>query len=103
MFLASAVLVTASAAQQEAADRRRMVDDVDAMLASAAGKLGVAKLGRLTSRDPHCKAGKLERRVARSQARCLPRTLCCTRDPGLMAGSATGGTRAGARMVIARC
>ena len=61
MFLASAVLVTASAAQQEAADRRRMVDDVDAMLASAAGKLGVAKLGRLTSRDPHCKAGKLER------------------------------------------
>jgi protein-L-isoaspartate(D-aspartate) O-methyltransferase len=43
-ILASAVLVTASAAQQEAADRRRMVDEIDAMLASAAGKLGVAKL-----------------------------------------------------------
>jgi hypothetical protein len=43
-ILASAVLVAASAAQQEAADRRRMVDEIDAMLASAAGKLGVAKL-----------------------------------------------------------
>jgi protein-L-isoaspartate(D-aspartate) O-methyltransferase len=43
-ILASVVLVTASAAQQEAADRRRMVDEIDAMLASAAGKLGVTKL-----------------------------------------------------------
>jgi protein-L-isoaspartate(D-aspartate) O-methyltransferase len=53
-ILASAVLVTASAAQQEAADRRRMVDEIDAMLASAAGKLGVAKL------SPQVRAAMIE-------------------------------------------
>jgi protein-L-isoaspartate(D-aspartate) O-methyltransferase len=43
-ILASAVLVTASAAQQDAADRQRMVEDIEAMLASAAGTSGVARL-----------------------------------------------------------
>jgi protein-L-isoaspartate(D-aspartate) O-methyltransferase len=43
-ILASAVLVTASTAQQDAADRQRMVEEIDAMLASAAGTRGVAQL-----------------------------------------------------------
>jgi len=34
-ILASAVLMTPSNAQQEAADRQRMVEEIDAMLASA--------------------------------------------------------------------
>ena len=42
--LASTMLVTASPAQQEAVDRRRMVEEIDAMLASAAGTSGVARL-----------------------------------------------------------
>ena len=42
--LASAVLVTASVAQQDAVDRQRMVEEIDAMLASAAGTGGVARL-----------------------------------------------------------
>jgi hypothetical protein len=36
-ILANAVLVTASTAQQDAADRQRMVEQIDVMLASAAG------------------------------------------------------------------
>src|SRR5215470_18968742 len=43
-ILASAVLVTASTAQQDAADRQRMVEEIDAMLASAAGTSGLARL-----------------------------------------------------------
>src|SRR6516165_855321 len=43
-ILANAVLVTASAVQQDAADRRRMVEEIDAMLAWAAGTRGVARL-----------------------------------------------------------
>jgi protein-L-isoaspartate(D-aspartate) O-methyltransferase len=43
-ILASAVLVTGSAAQQDAADRQRMVEQIDAMLASAGGTSGVAGL-----------------------------------------------------------
>jgi protein-L-isoaspartate(D-aspartate) O-methyltransferase len=43
-IFASAVLVTAAAGQQDAADRLRMVDEIDAMLASAAGTSGVARL-----------------------------------------------------------
>jgi protein-L-isoaspartate(D-aspartate) O-methyltransferase len=39
--------MTTSTAQQEAADRQRMVEEIDAMLASAAGKLGVTKLSPL--------------------------------------------------------
>ena len=42
--LVSAVLVTASAAQQDAADRQRLVAKIDAMLASAARTSGVAGL-----------------------------------------------------------
>jgi protein-L-isoaspartate(D-aspartate) O-methyltransferase len=43
-ILATAALVTASAAEQDAADRQRMVEEIDAMLASAAGAGGVARL-----------------------------------------------------------
>ena len=43
-IFASAVLVTAAAGQQDAADRLRMVDEIDAMLASAPGMRGVAEL-----------------------------------------------------------
>ena len=43
-ILASAMLVTGSTAQQEAADRQRMVEQIDAMLASAGGTSGVARL-----------------------------------------------------------
>ncbi len=43
-ILASAVLGTASTAQQDAADRQRMVEEIDAMLASAAGTRGMARL-----------------------------------------------------------
>jgi len=43
-ILASAVLMTPSNAQQEAADRQRMVEEIDAMLASAPGSRGVARL-----------------------------------------------------------
>jgi protein-L-isoaspartate(D-aspartate) O-methyltransferase len=43
-ILASAVLMTPSNAQQEAADRERMVEEIDAMLASAPGSRGVARL-----------------------------------------------------------
>ena len=43
-ILACAVLVTGSAAQQDAADRQRMVEQIDAMLASAGGTSGVARL-----------------------------------------------------------
>ena len=42
--MACAVLVTGSAAQQDAADRQRMVEQIDAMLASAGGTSGVARL-----------------------------------------------------------
>ena len=35
--LASAMLVTASPAQQDAVDRRRMVEEIDAMLAAELG------------------------------------------------------------------
>jgi protein-L-isoaspartate(D-aspartate) O-methyltransferase len=52
--LACAVLVTASAAQQEAADRLRMVDEIDAMLASSAGNSGVARL------SPRVRAAMIE-------------------------------------------
>src|SRR3974390_475674 len=53
-ILTCAVLVTASAAQQEAADRLRMVDEIDAMLASAAGNSGVARL------SPRVRAAMIE-------------------------------------------
>lgn len=53
-ILACAVLVTASAAQQEAADRLRMVDEIDAMLASSAGNSGVARL------SPRVRAAMIE-------------------------------------------
>ena len=43
-ILASAVLMTPSNAQQEAADRQRMVEEIDAMLAAAPGSRGVARL-----------------------------------------------------------
>ena len=43
-ILACAVLVTGSAAQQDAADRQRMVEQIDAVLASAGGTSGVARL-----------------------------------------------------------
>jgi protein-L-isoaspartate(D-aspartate) O-methyltransferase len=44
-MLATAGLVTASIAQQDvAADRQRMVEDIDAMVASAASSRGVARL-----------------------------------------------------------
>jgi protein-L-isoaspartate(D-aspartate) O-methyltransferase len=43
-ILAGAVLVTGSAAQRDAADRQRMVEEIDAMLASAASTRGVAQL-----------------------------------------------------------
>lgn len=43
-LVASAVLVTASIAQQDDADRQRMVQKIDAMLASDAGASGVARL-----------------------------------------------------------
>ena len=43
-ILASAVLMTPSNAQQEAADRQRMVEEIDTMLASAPGSRGVARL-----------------------------------------------------------
>ena len=43
-ILASAVLVTGSTAQQDAADRQGMVGQIDAMLASAGGTSGVAAL-----------------------------------------------------------
>ena len=44
VILASAVLVTGSTPQQDAADRQRMVEQIDAMLASAGGTSGVAGL-----------------------------------------------------------
>jgi protein-L-isoaspartate(D-aspartate) O-methyltransferase len=53
-ILAGAMLVTASAAQQDAADRLRMVDEIDAMLASAAGTRGVAGL------SPRVRAAMIE-------------------------------------------
>ena len=53
-ILTCAVLVTASAAQQEAVDRLRMVDEIDAMLASAAGNSGVARL------SPRARAAMIE-------------------------------------------
>jgi hypothetical protein len=53
-ILASAVLVTASTAQQDAADRQRMVEEIDAMLASAAGSNGVARL------SPRVRAAMIE-------------------------------------------
>ena len=43
-ILACAVLVTGSAAQQDAADRQRMVEQIDAMLAPAGGTSGIARL-----------------------------------------------------------
>ena len=52
--LAGSLLVTASAAQQDAADRRRMVEAIDSMLASAARALGVAKL------SPQVRAAMIE-------------------------------------------
>jgi hypothetical protein len=53
-ILASAVLVTGSAAQRDAADRQRMVEEIDAMLASAAGTRGVAQL------SPRVRAAMIE-------------------------------------------
>ncbi|OKO91320.1 hypothetical protein AC629_02875 [Bradyrhizobium sp. NAS80.1] len=44
VILASAVLVTGSTAQQHAAERQRMVEEIDAMLASGGGTRGVARL-----------------------------------------------------------
>ena len=43
-ILAGAVLATASPAQQDIVDRHRMVEEIDAMLASTAGTIGVARL-----------------------------------------------------------
>src|SRR6516165_11737993 len=43
-IMASAVLVSASMAQQDAADCQRMVKDIDEMLASDAGTSGVARV-----------------------------------------------------------
>jgi protein-L-isoaspartate(D-aspartate) O-methyltransferase len=43
-ILAGVGLVTVSTAQQDAADRHRMVEEIDAMLASAAGTRGVVQL-----------------------------------------------------------
>jgi protein-L-isoaspartate(D-aspartate) O-methyltransferase len=43
-ILAGAMLVAASTAQQEATDRQRMVEEIDATLALAAGTSGVARL-----------------------------------------------------------
>jgi len=43
-ILASAVLVAVSAAQEDVSDRQRMVEEIDAMLASAAGTGGVTRL-----------------------------------------------------------
>jgi protein-L-isoaspartate(D-aspartate) O-methyltransferase len=53
-ILASAVLVTASAAQQDAADRQRMVEEIDATLVSAAGRRGVTQL------SPRVRAAMIE-------------------------------------------
>jgi protein-L-isoaspartate(D-aspartate) O-methyltransferase len=44
VILAGTLLVTASTAQQHAADRQRMVEQIDAMLPLAAGTGGVARL-----------------------------------------------------------
>jgi protein-L-isoaspartate(D-aspartate) O-methyltransferase len=52
--LAGALLVTASTAQRDAPDRQRMVDEIDTMLASAAGRLGVTKL------SPQVRAAMIE-------------------------------------------
>jgi hypothetical protein len=43
-ILAGAGLFMVSTAQQDAADRHRMVEEIDAMLASAAGTRGVVQL-----------------------------------------------------------
>jgi protein-L-isoaspartate(D-aspartate) O-methyltransferase len=53
-ILASAVLLTGSAAQRDAADPQRMVEEIDAMLASAAGTRGVAQL------SPRVRAAMIE-------------------------------------------
>ena len=58
-ILAGAMLVTASTAQQDAADRQRMVEEIDAMLASAPGSRGVARL------SPRVHAAMTEVRVLR--------------------------------------
>ncbi|WP_245474799.1 protein-L-isoaspartate(D-aspartate) O-methyltransferase [Bradyrhizobium sp. Leo121] len=52
--MASAVLATACTAQQDAADRQRMVEQIDAMLASAGGTGGVARL------SPRVRAAMIE-------------------------------------------
>ena len=53
--MATAELVTASMAEQDvAADRRRMVEEIDAMVASAASTSGVARL------DPRVRAAMAE-------------------------------------------
>src|SRR5258706_14463048 len=54
-MLASAGLITASMAQQDvAADHQRMVEEIDAMVASTASTSGVARL------DPHVRAAMAE-------------------------------------------
>ena len=54
-MLATVELVTASMAQQDvAADRRRMVEEIDAMVASTASTSGVARL------DPRVRAAMAE-------------------------------------------
>jgi hypothetical protein len=53
-ILTTAALVTASMAQQDAADRQRMVEEIDAMLASVAGTSGPARL------SPRVRAAMIE-------------------------------------------
>ena len=61
-MLATAELVTASMAEQDvAADRRRMVEEIDAMVASAASTSGVARL------DPRARAAMAEVETGRSR------------------------------------
>jgi len=75
-FLASAALVTASAAQQDAADRQRMVQEIDAMLPLAAGTSGVARLsprvGAAMTEVPRHEFVPLEYRSAAYRNRPLP-------------------------------
>ena len=53
-MLAAAALMTASLAQQDAAAGQRMVEEIDALVASAAGTSGVARL------DPRVRAAMAE-------------------------------------------
>src|SRR5262249_43902697 len=75
-ILASAVLVTASTAQQDAADRQRMVEEIDAMLASTAGTSGLARLSprvrAAMTEVPRHQFVPLENRSAAYRNRPLP-------------------------------